>query len=64
MQISISSDYVRDMGRITRRDVDGWLAEQRIGSIRNGPPGEIVAWLGLLEQHVGHLRRALHQQQE
>ena len=55
------------MERITRCDIDSWLAElgQRIGSIRNGPPGEIVARLGLLEQHVGHLRRALrHQQQE
>ena len=49
------------MPQTTRRDVDRWLAEieHKIGSIRNGPPGEIVARLGLLEQHVGHLRRIL-----
>ncbi len=55
------------MGRLTRRDVDGLVAEiqRRIGSIRSGPLGEIMARLGLLERHVGHLRRALqHQQQE
>ncbi len=47
--------------KVTRVQVDSWLRgiADRLRSIRHGPRGEVVARIGLLEQHVEHLRSYL-----
>jgi len=49
------------MGKITRRDVDSWLAqiEHQIQSIMNGRAGELRARLALLQRRVGVWREKL-----